>query len=288
MGKKSLKLQFNMGEMNDLLRDFYTITKIRMIIFDDQFERVAAYPAEHSQYCEILRNDIRAKEACRECDMEGCKACKKLGKGYMYECHAGLIEVVTPLMDGDITIGYLIMGQVLLDDGLNRKDKWEKLFEKVRMYNIDFEKLESCFWRKRRMTKQTLSAAVKIMEACASHLYLTKSISVQEEDLSNQIQEYIVQHLVQDLTVDEICEKFGMKKTKLYQISKHGFGDGIAQHIRNLRIRKAEELLTETDKKISDIAEEVGISDYNYFTKVFKKAKGVTPREFRKIYTKDH
>ena len=46
------------------------------------------------------------------------------------------------------------------------------------------------------------------------------------------------------------------------------------------------DLLRNTEDRVSDIATEVGIPDYNYFTKVFKKAMGVTPREYRKSMRK--
>ena len=47
---------------------------------------------------------------------------------------------------------------------------------------------------------------------------------------------------------------------------------GISEHIRRMRVKVACDLLRNTEDRVSDIATEVGISDYNYFTKVFKKA----------------
>ena len=61
---------------------------------------------------------------------------------------------------------------------------------------------------------------------------------------------------------------------------------GISEHIRRMRVKVACDLLRNTEDRVSDIATEVGISDYNYFTKVFKKAMGVTPREYRKLMRK--
>ena len=60
------------------------------------------------------------------------------------------------------------------------------------------------------------------------------------------------------------------------------FGVGIMKHVKNLRIQTAKELLSSTNFPISDIAYEVGFSDYSYFTKVFKEEVRCTPREFRK------
>ena len=53
-----------------------------------------------------------------------------------------------------------------------------------------------------------------------------------------------------------------------------------------MRVKVACDLLRNTEDRVSDIATEVGIPDYNYFTKVFKKAMGVTPREYRKSMRK--
>ena len=61
---------------------------------------------------------------------------------------------------------------------------------------------------------------------------------------------------------------------------------GISEHIRRMRVKVACDLLRNTEDRVSDIATEVGIPDYNYFTKVFKKAMGVTPREYRKSMRK--
>ena len=52
--------------------------------------------------------------------------------------------------------------------------------------------------------------------------------------------------------------------------------------IKYLRVKAAEELLIVSDKPVSEIAADVGYSDYNYFIKVFKKATGVTPLKYRK------
>ena len=48
-----------------------------------------------------------------------------------------------------------------------------------------------------------------------------------------------------------------------------------------ITLQRAKELLTDTNIPIYQIANEVGIDDYNYFTKIFKKEIGITPKDFR-------
>ena len=51
-----------------------------------------------------------------------------------------------------------------------------------------------------------------------------------------------------------------------------------------LRLRRAEQLLTETDLPIAEIAQRAGFSDVFYFSKVFHREKGCTPRDYRREY----
>lgn len=287
MGKK-IKIKSNLKELDKLLKDFYTVTKVKLVVYDDNFQKILSYPQEPSAYCDIIRQDPIAKANCRQSDLNGCMVCKKTKKRYVYECHAGLCEVVVPLMAGDMLIGYLMLGQLLVDDGLNRYKKWEQLYEKVKIYDLDFQALESSYLNRQKVTEESVLALSKIMETCASYLYLTETISVGREALPKQIEDYIIQNLEKgdEITPEKLCDEFGIRRTKLYEIAKHSFGMGISEHIRNLRIKKACDLLKNSKYKISEIAEKTGIPDYNYFTKVFKKNVGVTPSEYRKAHSK--
>ena len=51
-----------------------------------------------------------------------------------------------------------------------------------------------------------------------------------------------------------------------------------------VRITSAKRMLLQTDKKIVDIATEVGFSDYRYFSRVFRKYAGKTPSEFKTAF----
>lgn len=281
----AIKIRTNAKEIEALLRDFYLITGIRIVVFDDDLQKIAECPGDHCAYCKIVRKDSNAKAMCKISDRKGCEDCKKLKKFHIYECHAGLMEAVAPLKVGDMIIGYLMLGQLMLEDGQNRRQKWLRMQEKVRNYDIDFEALENSFWQINSFTQEKLHAVVKLMETCASHLYVTETVSVGEEDLSRQIEDYIMQNLRtgKEITIEKICDRFEIRRTKLYEISNHTFGMGISEHIRALRIKMACDLLKNTEDRIADIAVETGIPDYNYFTKVFKKIIGMTPREYRKM-----
>lgn len=63
---------------------------------------------------------------------------------------------------------------------------------------------------------------------------------------------------------------------------KETTGTTIVRYITECRMQKAAELLLTTDYRISDFATMVGFEDAGYFTRLFRKEKGVSPAEFRK------
>ena len=93
---------------------------------------------------------------------------------------------------------------------------------------------------------------------------------------------FIKNNLSDDLSCKVLCRHFLISRTKLYLLSTQNFGTGITQYITSLRIENAAAMLKESDDSVKDIAGKVGISDYNYFCKIFKKAKGLPPGKFRR------
>lgn len=106
----AIKIRVDAKKMEDLLRNFYLITGIRIVVFDDNFEKIAEYPGNHCGYCKIVRKDPNARALCKISDIKGCGECKKLKKLHIYECHAGLMEAVAPLKVGDISSDILCLG----------------------------------------------------------------------------------------------------------------------------------------------------------------------------------
>ena len=101
--------------------------------------------------------------------------------------------------------------------------------------------------------------------------------------MNQELKKYIEENLDTELNINTICNHFYISRTKLYQLSKQFFGIGISDYIRNERIKAAKKLLRKKDLSISEVASKVGISDYNYFIRIFKASEGITPLKYKKI-----
>ncbi len=268
-------------KLEKLLKDFYTLTKIRIVVFDKDFNEISCFPNHHSTYCRLLRECDEAKKKCSLCDREACIKAKTTNATVIYRCYAGLVEAVTPIKYGNIQVGYIMFGQILQTE--NYDSSWAEALPNISKFNVDIAALKKAYYKKKNLTPEIISSASSILNACSSYLYLSKMISMSKESIEDRINNYINSNLKEPLNAELLCAEFTISKNRLYEISNYTYGCGIAEYIRKLRIENAKMLLVNTDKKISAIAEECGMPDYNYFTKVFKKHNYMTPKEFRKL-----
>ncbi len=279
-----MKIQIDSEKLKSLLRDFYNLTKMRIVVFDADIKEIASYPNHHSSYCQILRKNTTINEKCLHCDKEACTISLKKQATYTYRCHAGLVEAVSPILHENTVLGYIMLGQVLQTDDL--KKSWEETAAYLGQFSLDLTRLKEAYFRKKNLSPDIINSASNIMKACSRYLFYAKMISLQNDDLEWKLDRYIRDHLSEELDAATLCTEFGISRNKLYEISELLYGCGVAEQVRNLRLNRARQLLESSDFPVSKIATLCGIPDYNYFTKVFKKHCGITPRDFRKKTTK--
>ena len=82
---------------------------------------------------------------------------------------------------------------------------------------------------------------------------------------------------------EELSEKFDISTSALKQCFKGVYGSAIYTYMRNYRMDLAASLLTQTDEPITMIAGKVGYTNTSKFSEAFKKVKGKTPLEYRKV-----
>ena len=94
--------------------------------------------------------------------------------------------------------------------------------------------------------------------------------------------EYIRFHLEQELNLETISAAIHCSTFELSRKFKKETGQTLTDYINTLRINEAIYIMENRNFTITDIAYMVGFNDVNYFTKVFKKIKGMTPSAYRK------
>lgn len=105
--------------------------------------------------------------------------------------------------------------------------------------------------------------------------------NTQKNYLVEHAKQYIREHLDERIVLQDIADTFNVSPNYLSQLFKKFENIGISEYISTLKIQKSQELLKDGNLKIYEIADQLGFESAFYFSKVFKKVTGVSPKDFR-------
>lgn len=92
---------------------------------------------------------------------------------------------------------------------------------------------------------------------------------------------YMYKHLREDLTLDRIAAEFELSKSYLNAIFRKHTQHAPMDFYINLKMKEACKLLRSTELYIYEVAQNLGYKDQYYFSRIFKKVVGISPREYK-------
>ena len=152
------------------------------------------------------------------------------------------------------------------DDYVTKPFEPEYLRARVHNILIQREQLEQSY-RQRLMRLEPQKAE----EQVPGDAFLAKLLDVMNRQMDNNT-----------LTVDELVEEMSMGRTVFFNKLKSMTGLSPVEFIREMRIKRAAQLLEERRYNITEVTYMVGMNDSRYFAKCFKNTYGVTPSEYRR------
>ena len=101
--------------------------------------------------------------------------------------------------------------------------------------------------------------------------------------LRSSVYYYVLHHISDPITVSELADHLYMSRSHLSTVFKKTYGLDLNKYIHQIKIDKAEDLLKDRSKTITQISGYLGYSSSSHFCRVFKQITGITPNEFRRI-----
>ena len=104
---------------------------------------------------------------------------------------------------------------------------------------------------------------------------------IKHSDVVYKVMQYVKANYVKKLTLEEIAGCVYLSKSYLSTTFKDEMGVSLSSYINQVRVEKSKQLLLDGNASLVEIANLCGFEDQSYFTKVFKKSEGVSPKVFR-------
>lgn len=274
-----MKVTFDREKIDRLLFDFYNCTKVPISLFDLERQCLSAYATGVPPYCKNIR--ARFPQSCAKCDQEHLGRLETTKQVNIYTCHAGICEVMAPVLYGENVIAYLMLGR--FRDAEQKFSSVSKAIEAAKRYKLDEEEQLNAYRDLPVFTRSTLDSAIRIAQTCIQYMWTESMISLKTDSLSTKIENYINEHIAESLSIDELCKQFFVSKTTLQAVFRNEFNASVKNYILSKRIALAKQLLKDTPPlPVGEIAKHCGFPDYNYFSRIFRQKTSLSPSAYRK------
>jgi len=128
----------------------------------------------------------------------------------------------------------------------------------------------------------SINELIDMIQTACNEFCTHFAINQNAETRSQELLEYIGAHgLEADFSIRRMAADFGMTDTNLSHLIKQKTGKNLTDHLTQLRMERAKQLLRETDLPLKAIISQIGYYDLSSFIKKFKSIVGMTPGEYR-------
>ena len=162
---------------------------------------------------------------------------------------------------------------------IDYSEKWHETFRDRMLEVISLDKKKPDFYELDISIRMQL--LWRLLVEHLPHQPVSTTSDFTEYERIRRILSYIEQNYMNQITLDDISEHIHLCESECTRLFKRHMNTTLFSFLQEYRIERSLEYLN-TKESISSIAEKTGFSDSNYYSKVFSKIKGCSPREYRK------
>ena len=252
--------------------------------FNYNSQGVRGNRGHYCRLCEETRSLPGGKSACEKSDRsEAVMLAEQYKSPFFFECHMGMRELVLPLMRNGTLIGVIFIGQCRMEG----EDMRRTVMQNARRLGGDPDRFAALYDSLPLFTRSALMHVGNILQHFFDAQILSSNLLIPVEDVEGQplaqrIRKYIDCCYTQNVTPGKLAEKFFVNAAYASRVFSREYGITITDYMNCMRVERAKTLLDATSAPIGSIAINVGFSDANYFSRVFRRITGLSPGEYRK------
>lgn len=258
-----------------------------VIVSSDEppFRRCHGSPNQNP-FCQAINAGLESCGGCKAA--QECVVMSAAERTQTRECFANLKESAVPIRLGGQTIGFLKTGQVLTEEPT--KERCRRLADFLRQSDCGDEPIE-------RLLELYRSTPVISEERYAGMMTILSAFALQLAAFMNRIllearhsepepvrkaKLFIMEHIEEKLTLEEVAAEVHVSTFYLCKIFKQATGMTFTEFVNRQRVELAKRELLKANRRITEVAYDVGYQSLSQFNRSFLKIVGESPTQFRK------
>jgi AraC-like DNA-binding protein/ligand-binding sensor protein len=272
-----------------VISDFYVLfNKITGLILDIN-DKNGYHPkkfyteSKENKFCRIIKSNEIGESECIKCGrLLGIKAAKQK-KPAIVECHAGLTELIYPIIINNELKAILESGQILIKKP--SVEHFNEIASRVGYYGIDLNKLKKEYFKTKVIKKNVLMNYIGLMGLVVSYIIESEDKIIGLKKIENEstifkAKEYIKENYSKRISVKDISTFLNISNSYFEHLFTKETGMTFIEYLNYHRISVAKKMLI--TKPISFVCYEVGFGSLSHFYKFFKRSTGCSPKEYER------
>jgi len=270
IARNTVKISYNIEKLKSIIDDLGEVTGVTLAILDHNFNFLYTRERkdEGDEFCKCIHSIGDSRIDCMRSDEDMLLKCKQTKKYVSHICHAGLIDAVVPILKNGNIAGYVMVGR--LRPTKEFEPNKELFSDDITLWRSRYEKLSY-------LSEGQLQSFVNLL----SHILFENAIQIDYGEVVDKAVAYIEENISEQMTIELLSSELFVSKNKLYEGFHNYFDCTVNEYITRRRIELAKSMLASTDRTAEDIAAAVGLKNYCYFSKLFKKRVGFSPSKYR-------
>lgn len=230
----------------------------------------------NSLYCRLTQDKLFGINACLDIDREGREKAKRLGKTVDHFCHAGIKDILTPVFGEGHLLGYIGFGQFRQSAKVPPKVMAEWIRKGLSPAELTTAYLQLPYYSKEK------EADIKeLFSFLFNYIVSQQMIAAKGDLILHKALSYIQAHIDEPIRLGDVAAAVGRSRSTVSHLFKEKLNTGFKKSVMDSRFDKAQEYFRLAPHlKIKEVAEKVGYDDSLHFSRIFKKHRKISPRQY--------
>ena len=262
-------------ELQRLLDDFSALLDIRVTFFSTSGKFLRRGKAMcNCDYCRMIQNDPEGKKRCISMDADKRSEALERREIIDYRCHAGLRECIAPVWAQDVPAGFIMFGQFRLDG--------DKMPEFPNSAPEQKQKMQAAFDSLPCFSEEKLKSILGVLRTLIDYITVREFAVFQSDHLRTDIDNYIRKHATEDIRLPDMAKKIGKSVSTISQFLRRNYHTSFKGLLLDARLAIAEKHWRDNPHAtVAEVAFASGFRDQFYFSRVFRRRRGIPPGKFR-------
>jgi len=266
------------NEFQKTLNHFSTLMNVRIAFFslDGKEVKVGKGFEKLCRFCRLFRENLENDMRCRALDASKRQEALSSEEMISYRCHAGMNEAIIPVPFAGHFIGFIMIGQYRTHSKMPLS--MIKDFPSKHFADIANAYQKAPFYSD-EANAHLLGLFSEIVIGITSRTLIKAHI----DDVVDQLVAYLYDNMHRNISLSEASSYVKRSPSRIRHLFSNRYQKSFKQFQIGIKLDFAERLLVDNlNKSIQEVATQIGYNDVFYFSRLFKKYKGVSPSVIRK------